>query len=1663
MKKLRNNLFLFLLSSCCWFLPAQTFQESGGLVVMEIESAPVVDGWAKESSVSGYTGTGYYRATKDSLKSGGKGLLEYPIQITNAGEYQLQWRSRILQGSDSTEHNDNWARLVDSSGNPVTPVANGLDPKGSWYKIYMNTTNKWHWQASNKDRDPKAVAWNLSAGQQYTLQVSYRSKGHGIDRILLWNRGGGFGHNFGNNKGQPKNESQADALPESESGNGGGNNGGGNNGGGNNGGGNNGGGGGSSFSLDARDDFPDITAGTVPYYKDSSRDALAIDASVEANRQGYARAVANTSSVAGTYDVTLTTVTEEDGESIYRLLVNGSQVATFTNPYIGPGSAQDLQPHTHVWQDIEIPENATISLESNADTNGEIPEDGGTAWARGRWQQLDFVPDDGNGGGNNGGGNNGGGTGNVSITGELKQYHKITLDLEGPNASEGGSPNPFTDYRMTVTFSNGSTTLEVPGYFAADGNAAESSATSGNVWRAHLNALNTGTWTYEIDFRSGSNSALGGGSELAPYDGTTGSFDISASDKSGVDFRRPERGRLDYVGEHALRWQGDDSYFFKVGMNHPEVFLEYEDFDNTDSTRSYSTHSGDWNNGDPDWKSGKGRELIGVVNYLSEQGMNVQYFLTMNVNGDGKKAYPWTGSLSFDEFDVSKLDQWGIVFDHMMAKGVMTHFVLDERENQSLFENRDNDSTSFADARKIYYREMIARFGYLNAITWNVGEESGWQKDTGDGASISSSQQIARASYVKDLSPYEDHIVIHNGPSDDDSIFNSLVGSDAFTGPAYQGDLSNLNHGNGRIAYWRKESANKGHKWVVTYDEPYTSGKPARNTWRKNALWASISAGAAGAEIYSSGDTSRQNWRDFSSHYPDLKRAKEFMLSNTIPFWNMQPDNDLTSRGYCLAIPGVVYLLYLPSGGTPELDLSGQSGTFSVQWFDPRNDGNLQNGSITSVSGGGGSTSLGSAPSNSNDDWVVLVRSNNNGGNIAPTVDAGSDRTLLLGNDLNLNPSVFDPDGDPLSYQWVKVSGPGTVSFGDDEASSTTASFSNLGEYVLSLTVDDGEDSVEDSLTVTVLEANTDHFQEENGLVVFEVESSPALSGWRSETTISDYKGDAYYYCTQNGLSSGGNGLLEYNFDVTNAGEYQLQWRSYIAKGSDSTEHNDSWARLVDSDGNPVTPIANSLDPTGSWYKVYMNTTGRWHWQASNVDGNPKAIAWNLEAGKTYTFQISARSEGHAIDRVLLWNRSGGFGHNFGNNKGQPSNADAATALPESSRGIAGNRAPTVNAGSDLTVIIGNSATLDGSVTDPDGDPMTHQWSKQSGPGTVSFGDSTAVDTTAGFSETGTYVLQLRSEDDSSLSSTDTVTVNVIPEPGPVVLAINCGGPDLVTSAGVSYEADRGFSAGKSSSTNNAIAGTEDDELFQTSRWHNPLGYALSVPNGEYSLVLHLSENYWSADGKRVFDIEVEGVLVEDDLDIHARAGGKHIALEIVVPVNIQDGELNLNFPASTDNATLTGFRLESAETPAEGFSVWADEVYGAGASSDKDPDFVPFPENKMSNFVYYALGIDTPAASSSYPVGYDVLMTGGARLKIEFPRHSDRADVIYEVEVSEDLVTWNVIARSMDGDPVVDVDNRSHEVSESGASDMKNVVVEDKPLPVEEELRFIRLNLRRR
>jgi hypothetical protein len=88
-----------------------------------------------------------------------------------------------------------------------------------------------------------------------------------------------------------------------------------------------------------------------------------------------------------------------------------------------------------------------------------------------------------------------------------------------------------------------------------------------------------------------------------------------------------------------------------------------------------------------------------------------------------------------------------------------------------------------------------------------------------------------------------------------------------------------------------------------------------------------------------------------------------------------------------------------------------------------------------------------------------------------------------------------------------------------------------------------------------------------------------------------------------------------------------------------------------------------------------------------------------------------------------------------------------------------GNQPPTVDAGVDQNISLPSTASLDATVSD-DVAVVGSTWTKNAGPGSVTFGNANAVDTTASFSLAGFYTLTLAASD-GVVETTDTVNISV--------------------------------------------------------------------------------------------------------------------------------------------------------------------------------------------------------------------------------------------------------------------------------------------------------------
>lgn len=124
---------------------------------------------------------------------------------------------------------------------------------------------------------------------------------------------------------------------------------------------------------------------------------------------------------------------------------------------------------------------------------------------------------------------------------------------------------------------------------------------------------------------------------------------------------------------------------------------------------------------------------------------------------------------------------------------------------------------------------------------------------------------------------------------------------------------------------------------------------------------------------------------------------------------------------------------------------------------------------------------------------------------------------------------------------------------------------------------------------------------------------------------------------------------------------------------------------------------------------------------------------------------------------------------------------------------------------------------------------------------------------------------------------------------------------------GVFYFADGYSSGGSSHSSTGAIAGTEDDIVYQTHHWQSGgFSYNFPVENGTYNVTLKFAETFFTAPGSRVFDVNVENAQVINDLDLVAVAG-TDVAHDRTFSVIVSDGSLDIEFIAGVQNPLVSG------------------------------------------------------------------------------------------------------------------------------------------------------------
>ncbi len=553
-----------------------------------------------------------------------------------------------------------------------------------------------------------------------------------------------------------------------------------------------------------------------------------------------------------------------------------------------------------------------------------------------------------------------------------KRFETLQIDLKGPTLSETDAINPFTDfvYLLHAKHEDGDE-ISIRGFFAADGLAQHSSADEGNIWRAYFVAQKPGKWTFDATLYQGENL----GFEQTVTQVTAPNRKILTSVKGHIKVSNDALASNTFTTNGLLStknglffFPATEQYWLKSGTNSPENFLGFEGIDGTyraskqaregeassgEHLHEFASHIGDWRTGDPLWGSpmygndARGRGLIGAVNYLAAQGVNAQYFLSMNINGDGRDVWPYIDHQTFDRFDVSKLAQWNMIFTHMQNKGVLLHIVTQETENERLLD--DGETGKF---RRLYYQELIARFSHHQGLVWNLGEENG----PADWSPIAQSdqQRIDMARFFANNDPYKHPVVIHSHATVEskEKLLRPLLESE-LDGISFQ--VENRQNVFAEIAKWRAISANhrpEKEAWLITMDEIgmwHTGAKvdaddPNHDSLRHHVLWGTLLSGGAGVEWYFGAhqphnDLTNEDFRTRERLWRISKIAIDYMQNNT-QFWSLKPQLELSKDGIYVASRHKVddaqvseLVAYIPHGESLKITLHPQK--YQLVWLNP--------------------------------------------------------------------------------------------------------------------------------------------------------------------------------------------------------------------------------------------------------------------------------------------------------------------------------------------------------------------------------------------------------------------------------------------------------------------------------------------------------------------------------------------------------------------------------------------------------------------------------------------------------------------------------------------------------------------------------------------------------
>lgn len=394
--------------------------------------------------------------------------------------------------------------------------------------------------------------------------------------------------------------------------------------------------------------------------------------------------------------------------------------------------------------------------------------------------------------------------------------------------------------------------------------------------------------------------------------------------------------------------------------------------------------------------------------------------------------------------------------------------------------------------------------------------------------------------------------------------------------------------------------------------------------------------------------------------------------------------------------------------------------------------------------------------------------------NAPPAANAGPNQVVNPGDAVMLRGSATDDDGTISAYQWTQTSGPSVTINGANSADAEfamPASIAGGTVITLQLTVTDNQGATgTDEVAITVNRLPT-----ANAGLDYSVRPGDTANLLGSGSDPDPNGSIVSYHWSQ----IGGDPVTIQNVNSANTSFSAPASPGIITLRLTVTDNHGA----EDTDDVVVSVVANILPTVNAGDDITVDSgspdpvviTG----SGNDTDGSVASYSWSQVGASTLTL-IDANTRTVRFDvpsvtvttvltlRLTVTDNEGATGFD---------EVRVTVNAPVQ------NNPPTVNAGVDQTANVGDSVTLSGTASDPDGDALTYQWRQIDGPAITlaNAGTLQASFVAPQINVASAITIQLDVTDSNGATDSDQVIITVEPlNAAPVANA----GPDLTAAAG---------------------------------------------------------------------------------------------------------------------------------------------------------------------------------------------------------------------------------------------------------------------------------------